>query len=181
MTEKKVSGFDKYKNLVLLVAVLWVILFISFLLPINRFGIMPRTLFGLTGIFTSPFLHDGIIHLAANSTGILILGFLFINLENKNFLIIAILLVLLSGFGTWLIGRSGYIHIGASGVIYGLIGYLVSAGIFKRNVKSIVISLIVFFLYGGAIIGIFPSDAYISWESHLSGLLSGIILAGKFK
>ncbi len=168
---------QKYKYLIFVIIVLWITLFISFIFPINKFGILPRSIFGLIGIAASPFLHEGMIHLAANTTGLLILGFILINLEEKKLFFIIFCLILMSGFGTWLIGRSEYTHIGASGVIYGLIGYLIFYGIFKRNFKAIIASIIVFFLYGGALFGIFPSESYISWESHICGFISGVALA----
>lgn len=85
--------------------------------------------------------------------------------------------MVLSGMGTWLIGSANSVHIGASGLIYGLISYLFFFGIFKRSVGSIVVSVVVFLLYAGAIWGVFPSGSYISWEMHLCGFLAGVLMA----
>jgi membrane associated rhomboid family serine protease len=83
----------------------------------------------------------------------------------------------LGGAGTWIIGRGNSVHIGASGVIYGILGYLLSAGIFRRDFRSIAVSILVFLVYGGLILGVLPSDSFVSWESHLCGFLSGIVLS----
>ena len=179
MAENKSKSWNYYKYLIYMVLLLWVMLILSLILPVNSLGIVPRTAAGLIGIALSPFLHQGFAHLAANTVSLLILGFLLISLEGKRTMVITLLLILLSGAGTWLIGRSGSIHIGASGVIYGYMGYLISSGIFRRDFKSIIIAVIVFFLYGGALWGVFPANTYISWEGHLCGFISGIIIAKK--
>ena len=97
--------------------------------------------------------------------------------EKDRTLIIIFLIIVFGGLGTWIIGHQG-VHIGASGVIYGMIGFLGAGGIFRRSVKTIIISVIVFLLYGGSVLGgILPTQSYISWESHLCGLIVGVILA----
>jgi membrane associated rhomboid family serine protease len=161
-------------------AVLWIIFFLASIFPeLKNMGIYPRTIHGLIGILTSPFIHADLSHLIANSTGILILGTVFASLEGSRFKYIIVPIFLLSGLGTWLIGRSGSVHIGASGVIYGLLGYLLFAGIFTKKLSTIAVSILVLFLYGGAVWGIFPliGQPYISWEAHLSGFIAGIITA----
>lgn len=142
-------------------------------------GIYPRSIFGLIGILTSPLIHASISHLIANTTGILLLGVLFFPLQGKRAISLLAAFYLLSGAGTWLIGRPGTIHIGASGVIYSLFGYLLTIGIFRKKFITIAISLLVFFLYGGAVWGVLPfiSPSFVSWEAHLSGFLVGIFLA----
>ncbi len=168
------------KILIALIAILWIILFITWGVPvIKSFGIYPRTLTGLVGILTSPFLHDNVMHLAANTTGLLFLGFVFITLEKSRAGYIMIPIFLLSGLGTWIIGRSGSVHIGASGIIYGLLGYLLFIGIFRRSFRTVLLAVFIFLLYGGALWGVLPAigAAHISWEGHLSGFLSGILTA----
>jgi membrane associated rhomboid family serine protease len=139
----------------------------------------------LLGIFLAPFIHADINHLIENSISLLILGSIFLIMERKLSLVIVMKIIVIGGFGTWLIGRSDCgsgpcTHIGASGVIYGILGYLVSMGIFIRNSKAIIVSSIMFVLFlvkGQALQGIFPTDRFVSWEYHLCGFLSGIITA----
>ncbi len=177
-------GKGKYSkqisDLLYVIAFLWVVLLVSCFFPINQYGIIPRETSGLPGILFAPFLHHDVYHLAANSVMLFILGMFLIALENRNTFPIVIAIAVLGGAGTWLIGRSGSVHIGASGVIYGILGYLITRGLFKRDLKSLIISLVVFFLYCGMILGVLPENPSISWESHLSGFLSGILLASSY-
>lgn len=168
------------KNLLYVIAFLWIAHIISYFFPINQYGIVPREVSGLTGIIFAPVLHNDFPHLGANSVSLFVLGLFLITLEHKRTFGIIIALIILGGAGTWLIGRSGSVHIGASGVIYGIFGYLLTRGLFKRDFKSIVISIAVFFLYFGMIFGVLPVDSFTSWESHLCGFISGIIVASSY-
>ncbi len=166
---------DSFRSVLLVIALLWIVLLISYFIPLTSFGIRPRTVPGLAGILFAPFLHGGISHLVANSVSLLVLGTVFLTTERKLSLYILAHFVLIGGFGTWLIGRSRFVHIGASGVIYAIIGYLIFNGIFQRNIRTIIISILVFFFYGGAIWGVLPSGGFVSWESHLCGFIAGAI------
>ncbi len=168
------------KNLLYVIAFLWLVHILSYFFPINQFGIVPREIPGLWGIIFAPMLHQNFSHLAANSVSLFILGLFLITLEHSKSYWIVAALVILGGAGTWLIGRSHSSHIGASGVIYGILGYLVTRGLFKRDFKSIIISLVVFFLYCGMIFGVLPDNPSMSWESHLCGFIAGIILASSY-
>ena len=169
--------WDSFKTVLFIVILLWMILVIGYVVPLADYGIKPRTTQGLIGIVCAPFIHAGINHLIANSISLLILGSIFLTMERKLSATIVLYIILLSGLGTWLIGRSEYTHIGASGVVYGILGYLLTTGIFKRNIRAILVSILVFIFYGGAIWGIFPTTGFVSWESHLCGFLSGIAVA----
>ncbi len=167
------------KYLIILIVVLWVVFLITTVFPgLKSLGIQPRTVSGLTGILISPFIHSGFFHLITNTTGIFVLGIVFLFLKGVRPKVL-LAFYLLSGFGTWLIGRSGAVHIGASGIIYSLLGYLLTIGIFTRKFTAIIASLIVLFLYGGAVWGMIPliGPSYISWEAHLSGFVVGVIVA----
>jgi len=169
------------KNLLYVIAFLWIVHILSYFFPINQFGIVPREISGLSGILSAPILHHDFPHLIANSVSLFILGMFLITLEHeRSFRIIAVV-VILGGAGTWVIGRPGTVHIGASGVIYGILGYLITRGLFKRDFKSLLISLVVFFFYCGMIFGVLPVDSYMSWESHLCGFISGIIMASSYR
>ncbi len=165
------------KQLMFLSILLWVVYAIGFLIPLESFGIIPRELAGLKGIIFAPFIHGDISHLVANSIGLIMLGFILATVEENGILPVLLTVMILGGFGTWIIGRSGTVHIGASGVIYGILGYLIAIGFFRKDVFSIIVSLIVFFMYGGMIFGVLPSAPHMSWESHLCGFVSGIIAA----
>jgi membrane associated rhomboid family serine protease len=84
---------------------------------------------------------------------------------------------IIGGLAVWAFARGGSVHIGASGVIFSLIVFLLASGIFRKNFKALLIALVVFFLYGGALWGVLPSNPYISWEGHLFGALAGVFLA----
>lgn len=160
-----------------IVAIMWIVLALSYILPLRQFGIHPRSLQGLSGIFTSPFLHANVQHLVANTPMLIILGWLVQNLDRKRSAATVVGIGFLAGLGTWLIGGSHENHIGASGVIYGLLGYTMTLGIFQRKATTILISLAMAALYGGAIWGVLPGQGPVSWEGHLSGFIGGIIMA----
>ncbi len=153
---------------------------ILFNLDLNRFGLYPLELKGLPGILTSPFLHADLSHLFANSIPLFILSaFLFYFYEEISWMIL-ILIYLITGFLVWVYARGDSVHIGASGVIYGLVSFLFFSGIIRKEKGLMVLTLLVAFLYGGLIWGVFPQlfpNQPISWESHLMGLIAGLILA----
>ncbi len=139
-------------------------------------GIVPRTLSGLWGILFAPFLHGSFAHLIANTVPLLVLGW-FVMLRRKRDLFTVSLLAALVGDGTWLFAPALSVTVGASVLIFGYLGYLLSRGIFERSFWSIAGSVAVFFLYGGALFGVLPGAAGISWQAHLFGLLGGVLAA----
>ncbi|HSD05844.1 rhomboid family intramembrane serine protease [Flavobacterium sp.] len=144
-------------------------------------GILPRTFSGMQGIVFSPFIHSNIEHLYNNSIPLVVLLaalFFFYSKEAWGILIFGILS---SGFLTWLIGRENY-HIGASGLIYVLVSFIFFKGIQTRYYRLVALSLTVVVLYGGMVWYVFPKvDDTISWEGHLSGLISGFVLTFFYK
>jgi membrane associated rhomboid family serine protease len=149
---------------------------------LNGFGILPRTGWGLLGIFCSPLLHYNAAHLTTNAFSIFtLMVILFSRREYLGWETFALVWVL-SGIGTWLIGRawSGdqpVIHIGASGVIYGLVTYLIAAAWWLRSWGSAFWAILILFLYGGIFYGVLPRGGVVSWEGHLSGAITGILVA----
>jgi membrane associated rhomboid family serine protease len=143
---------------------------------LSMLGIYPRTLKGLVGIPLSPFLHSGIIHLLLNTGPVIILGCLVILYGRRIFFEITLFIIIAGGAGVWVIGRSSY-HVGASGLIFGYFGYLVSRGIFNRKISSLVVSLITVSVYGSLFWGMLPTLSRVSWEGHLSGFAAGILAA----
>ena len=144
---------------------------------LNSFGIEPRTLSGLQGLIFAPFLHGGLGHLVANTVPFLTLGWLTMIQETSDFYIVSLVTMLVGGLGVWLFGATGSVHIGASILIFGYLGFLLLRGYFQKNIPSILLSVIVFFLYGGLVWGVLPSQPGISWEGHLFGFLGGSIAA----
>jgi membrane associated rhomboid family serine protease len=149
---------------------------------LNRFGILPRSGWGLIGILFSPLLHYNYAHLTANAVSIfLLLVILFSHREYRPDVAFGSIW-LASGFGTWLIGRSWggshpIVHIGASGVIYGLVTYLIAAAWWLRSWRSALWAILIFLLYGGIFYGVLPQPGIISWEGHLSGAIAGFAIA----
>lgn len=140
------------------------------------FGILPRNLVGLRGLIFSPFLHGNIFHLMCNTIPFVVLGSLVSMRGIDDFFEISLIIMIVGGGAVWLFGRQAY-HIGASGLIFGYFGFLVAAGWFERKIMSLIIALIVLFLYGGMIWGVLPLRPFVSWEGHLFSLLAGIICA----
>ncbi len=153
---------------------------ISFNLSFVAFGVYPKTLEGLKGIFFSPFIHKDFMHLINNSYPILILGSFLFSFYKKIAPQLFLWLYFISGFWLWIIGRPAF-HIGASGIVYALAAFLFISGIIRKNSKLSAISLLIIFLYGSMIWGIFPNDTTVSWEGHLSGFLAGILVALFYK
>jgi membrane associated rhomboid family serine protease len=149
---------------------------------LNAFGIWPRHSRGLPGILFSPLLHYSDAHLMANAVSLfLLLVILFLNREYRPDLAFLSIWIL-SGLGTWLIGRAGsggqpVIHIGASGVIYGLVTYLIASAWWLRSWTSFFWAVAILFLYGGIFHGVLPQRGIVSWEGHLSGAVAGVFVA----
>ncbi|GAB4374619.1 MAG: rhomboid family intramembrane serine protease [Elainellaceae cyanobacterium] len=143
---------------------------------LNQFGIFPRQIAGLRGILFAPFLHGGFGHLIANTIPFATLGWLVMLRRTGNFFWVTAIAMVVGGLGTWLFGSPGC-HIGASGVIFGYLGFLLSRGYFERRIGSILFSLVVMVFYGGLLWGILPTRFGISWEGHLFGFLGGVVAA----
>ncbi len=144
---------------------------------LDQFGITPRQASGLWGIAAAPLLHAGFGHLAANTIPFLVLGWFVLLRGVKTFMVVTLIVVIVSGFGTWLIAPAGSVHIGASGLIFGYFGYLLLRGYFERSWEAIIWSLLVAVLYGGMIVGLYPGTVGISWQMHLFGFIGGGLAA----
>lgn len=150
-------------------------------LHLYEWGIFPRSVHELTGILTAPLIHGSWGHLASNSLPWLALTSMMLFFYPKVAWQVSIILWISTGFLVWLFARPSY-HIGISGVIYGYISFLFWTGLFRRNRRAVLLSLIVLILYAGSVESIFPNTKEgISWESHLFGSIAGLILAFIFK
>lgn len=139
-------------------------------------GIYPLKLESLVGIITSPFIHADFNHLMDNSVPLFFLSLALFYFYRDVAFKVFFLIYFITGTLVWIFGREAY-HIGASGIIYGLAAFLLLSGIIRRNRNLMAISLLVIFLYGSMVWGLFPFDYKISWESHLMGALTGVICA----
>ena len=146
----------------------------------NDMGIYPRTFSGLRGILFSPFIHGSLEHLYHNSTPLLILSTALFYFYRALAWRVLVLGLLFSGFLTWLIGSPAF-HIGASGLIYVLMSFMLFKGILSKNHHLTALSLLVVFLYGSMLWYVFPVKENMSWEGHLSGLLVGLVFAFVFR
>ncbi|MGG6296383.1 rhomboid family intramembrane serine protease [Leptolyngbya sp. AN02str] len=145
---------------------------------LNRFGIIPRTLNGLRGIVFAPLLHGTWKHLVANTLPLAVLGWFTLLNGVIEFAIATAAIWLLSGLGVWLFAPSRSLHIGASGIIFGYFGFLLSRSYFEQDLLSALVSVMVALLYGPLIWGILPARKQgISWQGHLFGFLGGIATA----
>lgn len=145
--------------------------------PLDFFGIRPRAVDSLPAILCAPFLHAGFTHLLANTLPFLLLGILVAARRSRDFGAAFGQSMIIGGSGTWLFGAPNTIHIGASGVVFGLLGFLVTRGFFERSVAAIVMSLVAVLLFGGMIFSLIPVQAGVSWSGHLFGFIGGVIAA----
>jgi membrane associated rhomboid family serine protease len=161
---------------------MWLIKIVEVLVNIDLegFGIMPLSWKGLPGILFAPLLHENFSHLSANTLPFFFLSGLLFYFYRPIAWKIFWLIWVVTGFWVWVFARGDAVHIGASGVVYGLASFLFLSGILRRDNRLMAITLLIAFLYGGLVWGIFPQlfpHQPISWESHLMGLLAGLVLA----
>ncbi len=164
--------------MVAFVLLLWVIWLAGYTLGLGlaRFGVYPQRISGLVGILFAPLIHGSATHILANSAPLLVLGTALIYGYPRSAPIVVLVVYFGSGLGIWMFGRESY-HIGASGLTHGLMFFIFVVGVLRRDRRAIALSLVVFFLYGGMIWGIFPRDPGVSFESHFFGALIGLVLA----
>ncbi len=144
---------------------------------LDRQGIVPRSLGGLDGVLWAPWLHGGFGHLLANSLPFIVLGW-FVALGGvRRWILVTVFVTIVGGLATWLLARPA-VHLGASGLIFGYAGFLLVAGFVERSLRGVLIAVVVGALFGGMVIrGIIPAASWISWESHLFGLMAGVFAA----
>jgi membrane associated rhomboid family serine protease len=161
------------------VGVIWFVFIFDYILPfrLQSYGLTPRTVDGLIGIFTAPFLHANLGHLLSNTLPLTVLLILLAGSRAATWAIVAFITIL-SGLLLWLFGRYAT-HIGASGLIYGLAAYLFVSGIREQRIIPMAIAIAVGFLYGGALAsGVVPRlGSHVSWDGHFFGAIAGAIVA----
>ena len=162
-----------------LLAGLWLIEFVDQASgnALDLYGIEAQEVDGLPGIFTAPFLHGGWEHLISNSLPFAVLGFLVLLGGVARWLLSSLISIVTSGLTAWLLTPPDTIILGASGLIFGWLTYLVARGLWSRQPSQVVIGVIVLFIYGGLIWGVLPGAAGISWQAHLGGAAGGVLAA----
>ena len=144
---------------------------------LNAYGLEPRTTSGLIGIPISPLLHGSYLHVQSNAVALLALGTLAVIRSGNRFPWICLVIILVGGVGVWLFGRPA-IHVGASGLVFGLFGYLLVRGIIDFSILSVFVALVVASVFGWMVVsGVVPTTDYVSWEGHLCGLAAGALAA----
>ena len=178
MVNDTLSNKNRFYVAILLVGLIWVLSLLQLLGIFNNFipKLLPRHISGLPGIITMPFTHGSLIHLISNTFPLVVFSALISLKGNKYFLEVTASIILISGVMLWLMGR-GTFHIGASGLVFGYFGFLLMRMYYSPSISTILISIVVFLLYGGIIFGILPRGGHISWEGHLFGLIAGILVA----
>ena len=160
----------------LFIAAIWAVFALDYFLPLETLGLVPRTFRGLTGIVAMPFLHGDFKHLLGNSIPLAVTVMLLAG-SRANSRLIVLMIALLCGAGLWLFGRTA-LHIGASGLVFGLIAFHVFAGVFEKRLQSVIIACIVGLLYASTLLkGVIPFQNGVSWEGHLIGAISGVLVA----
>ncbi|MTD44426.1 rhomboid family intramembrane serine protease [Conexibacter sp. W3-3-2] len=175
-TDPRVAGL---KLVVGMAALMWVLEVVDVAADhrLDRYGIEPREADGLLGILFAPFLHVGFGHLAGNTVPFLALGAGIALSGIARVAIVTAIVGVVGGLGTWLTGSDNSVHLGASGLVFGYATYLISRGVFERNLVHLAVAAVVAAGYGGVLLGgILPEDG-VSWQGHLFGAIGGILAA----
>ena len=161
-----------------LVAIEWAVEVTDYILPedLDQYGIVSHDVNGLPGILMAPFLHAGFPHLMANTVPLAILGFLAALRGLGRFFVASLIIIVISGLGVWFFSPPG-LTVGASGLVFGYFGYVVTRGLFDRHILDIALGIAVAVLYYSLIWGVLPGQPGISWQGHLFGLVGGLIAA----
>jgi membrane associated rhomboid family serine protease len=144
---------------------------------LDQLGIHAREIDGMPEILTAPFLHAGWDHLMSNSLPFVVLGFLVLLSGLARWLVSSLIIILISGMTAWLLTPVHTIILGASGLIFGWLTYLLARGLWSRRPAQVVIAVLVLLVYGGLIWGLFPGNAGVSWQAHLGGAVGGVLAA----
>lgn len=180
-SRRRTGGAAGVALILVLVGIMWLSEVADYVLPVNAdmYGILPRTLDGLDGILWAPFLHAGFGHLMSNTVPLLVLGLLVAWRAGRALWKVLVTIVVLGGFGVWLLSPPDVITIGASGLVFGLLGYLLAAGIISRHLVDILLAVGVLLVYGSTLWAATPFGvgAGVSWLAHLAGFAAGAVAA----
>lgn len=156
-------------------AVLWIVQGINSAHRLTQYGLRPRDAVGLRGVVTEPFLHSGWHHLFSNTVPLIAIGWVLLLAGVRTWLIVTAFVVLVGGLLTWLVAPGDQIIVGASGMVFGWLGYLLARAVFSREFKWIAVAVVVLFFFGTLLFGLFPTwRSDISWQAHGCGFVAGI-------
>lgn len=158
-------------------ALLWIVevVNLSDSYGLDRFGLRPRALDGLWGVLTEPFLHGSYQHMLSNTLPVVLIGWVLMLSGIRTWLTVTALVVLVGGLLTWMVGPSNMVIVGASGMVFGWLGYLLARAVFSRRLKWILIAVAVLFFFGTLLFGLFPTlNSNISWQAHVCGFVAGV-------
>lgn len=182
MNKEKRKLYKSLRMPIILVVLIWLVKLVEvvFNIRLGYLGIKPLSAEGLIGVITSPLVHADFSHLMANTLPLFLLSAGLFYFYRKIAYTVFILIYLITGIWVWVFARDAY-HIGASGIVYGLASFLFFSGVFRKDMHFAAISLVIAFVYGGMLWGILPLKAQMSWESHLMGLIAGLVIAYFFR
>jgi membrane associated rhomboid family serine protease len=163
--------------MVIAAAVLWVVELVNHAQHdslATRFGLIPRQVRGLWGVVTMPFLHDSYAHLASNTLPFVAIGWVVMLSGLRAWTVVTVATVVLGDFATWLVAPSNTVVVGASGLVFGWLGYLLARALFSRRLKWILTAVAVLFFFGTLLVGLFPTlNSNVSWQAHVCGFAAG--------
>jgi membrane associated rhomboid family serine protease len=181
MVQRTVPARPGWAALIMLVllAGMWILELLDQLSgnQLDQLGIHAREIDGMPEILTAPFLHAGWDHLMSNSLPFVVLGFLVLLSGLARWLASSLIIIIISGMTAWLLTPIHTIILGASGLIFGWLTYLLARGVWSRRPAQVVIAVLVLLVYGGLIWGLFPGNAGVSWQAHLGGAVGGVLAA----
>ena len=181
MVQRTVPARPGWAALIMLVllAGMWILELLDQLSgnQLDQLGIHAREIDGMPEILTAPFLHAGWDHLMSNSLPFVVLGFLVLLSGLARWLVSSLIIIIISGMTAWLLTPIHTIILGASGLIFGWLTYLLARGLWSRRAAQVVIAVLVLLVYGGLIWGLFPGNAGVSWQAHLGGAVGGVLAA----
>jgi membrane associated rhomboid family serine protease len=178
-TVRRAALFEGAAVIGVMVAVMWVVEIVNKIdgQRLSSDGIYPRSLAGLPGIISAPFLHFGFNHLIGNTIPFIILGLVIGAAGARRLIEVTVIVILVAGLGTWLTAGSHSDTVGASGVVFGYAGFLIARGFFTRTIGALALGVVAAVLFGGALAGGLVPHPGISWQDHLFGGLGGILAA----
>jgi membrane associated rhomboid family serine protease len=162
-----------------IVSIPWLVYLINSAVPVDLrlYGLRPRHIDGLWGIICAPFLHVNYSHLIANSGALFVLLIVALAYSRRLTFTAVVIISVFGGGLVWIFGKDNTIHMGASGIIFGLISFLIFIGLFRREWRALAVSVAIFILYGGAILSLLYDIPGVSWEGHAFGFLCGVLAA----
>jgi len=168
---------EELPAVILFIGLIWLVFALDYFLPLENYGVIPREPEGLIGIIAMPFLHGNLGHIMGNTVPLAVLLTLLAG-SRANSRLIVVVIVLLGGVLLWLLGRGNSLHLGASGLVFGLAVFLIVSGLLERRLIPLLITGIVLFLYGSTLLaGVMPGQKGVSWDGHLLGGLAGALAA----